>query len=37
MSDYVFIYWDDIPLSKPSEDEKDTNVLPGKVQTDRST
>jgi hypothetical protein len=37
MSDYVFIYWDDLPLSKPTEDEKDTDILSGKVQTDRGS
>ena len=27
MSDYIFLYWDDLPLSKPTENEQDTNLL----------
>ena len=27
MSDYIFLYWDELPLSKPTENEQDTNLL----------
>ena len=35
MSDYIFLYWDDLPLSKPSDNEQDTNLLHRKAEADR--
>jgi len=27
MNDHIYIYWDDLPLSKPTGNEQDTNIL----------
>ena len=35
MSDYIFIYWDELPLSKPAGNEQDTNLLHRKAEADR--